>query len=575
MRSVPPCLPKLIVILLLVCWWPRLAFARDPSFEELLRSRAVIVHGIQCDQGQCVGVQLPDMPKNQIFMLDGGPPHAWSVVKAYFDRIGVNEVAGALLNHTHYDHALGFGPMGLLLPIRRFFGPWAEDRIPLSAAAAMANGRPDLSRDPSAQNRAEYRLAAADGVNDKIQIGANAQLEVLWPRAQTGGVALPDRNFECVVTRFSYSPPDGSRPATFLCDGDLMSEVADILAMDDPEKLQVDFSFLSHHGSGANTNPNYIWAQRGESSEAIDLSNAGVLRAELSRGVALHELPRELSVLQRRLNHAWLNARLKPDRSDKAQTLRDTVGEIERKHGTAHLRIMEKFAEAFVGEAMRRIDRGFQLPVAIISSGPNNPYGHPNPNVDAWAATMGGMLVYHTTEPTGQLQHVVRYRRVDEAGNFIDPFWRTHLVREPAVLPAVSVPEWMEDDPNDRPYDWRARIANGFFELSPEREHEKHIVAASDMHHLRSTSLAQLQHVFRTDAARPVFRGRGKYLAAIPEDPKEFPRWLQEQMRQHPELMQHQILGDPRLSFVTLYTRIIEPKQRAFRLWHEVRRYRR
>jgi beta-lactamase superfamily II metal-dependent hydrolase len=539
------------------------SFADEPSLQQILASPGVKVHLFQCDQGQAVGLQLPDMRRDEIDMLDEGPLHAFPLLDAQLKSIGVRRIRNAWVNHVHYDHAGGLAPLGMHYPIENLRPIWHEDSIPLTAAVWMANARPDIAAEPSERNRANYHLAVADEKHGRVEIGKNAHIEVLWPPEQCGGQPFPDQNYTCQALVARYTPPNGERAASFLACGDLMHPVQEILATDRLAQLDVDFGIAAHHGTGMNTSFRFAQALRGGPSDQMLSADRDELRQQLRNGTedgTLSHLAEDLKLLVA----AHYRARKHPDSALEQAGYRRLFKQLREQYGESHAKMMASLAERQVQEYGRRLEQGRQIPVMMISSGLDNPYGHPNADIVNWLSTEGGFVVQRTTDSHRQRQHIIRYRRTDDAGNFVDKHWRTHVIRDRRVLPAVQEPDWLDED-GGRPYDYLMRLTNGIFELS--RAHHEHVVTAGELPRFASASREHAKGLF-LDAARAIYRGRTR---AMDHSAEEGPAAaIQRLLEQHHDLLATPLFSEPRLTVASYYGFFpAEPKHFAKRIWHD------
>lgn len=191
---------------------------------------------IDVGQGDAILIRTPN---NQDILIDGGPDNS-TVDKIgrllpFYDR----DIELMVLTHAHSDHVSGLVPI-----LKRY----QVDQIFYSGK--VINDAPDYLTWFKLVEEKSIPFQVVTG-GEKINLGENLMLEVLYPFEDFTGKSLDDLNDTSVVIRLVYQETE------FLFMGDA-SAVVEKKLIDKDLNLVSDVLKVGHHGSKNSTSPEFI-----------------------------------------------------------------------------------------------------------------------------------------------------------------------------------------------------------------------------------------------------------------------------------------------------------------------------
>lgn len=199
----------------------------------------VTIEFIDVGQGDCMLLEtngryfLVDTGGNAFGNFDVGE----NIVLPYLVKKGVFSLDGVFITHFHEDHCKSLPLLMENIKVKRVFIAYENENSPIYN---------DIISSAKENNVNVYKI----GCNQKLDIGENASIRVLWPKEETNLKHIDNENNLSLVLLL-----DSFDKKTLLT-GDIESETESILIQD--ERENIDFLKVPHHGSSTSSSEDFI-----------------------------------------------------------------------------------------------------------------------------------------------------------------------------------------------------------------------------------------------------------------------------------------------------------------------------
>lgn len=192
------------------------------------------VHFLDVGQGDASLIRTPG-GKN--YLVDCGPRSAGKKIMAYLQELGIRELDGVLISHSHMDHAGGLPHLLDRIPVRTilFSGYMHTTKFNLKLLEKI-KGK-DI----------EVRALKA---GDQFELDQEIMVRVLHPPGEWDPAGLNVNDYS-VVIRLSYKEVD------FLFTGDA-EHPSERQILKTAHELQSEFLKVGHHGSNTATGEDFL-----------------------------------------------------------------------------------------------------------------------------------------------------------------------------------------------------------------------------------------------------------------------------------------------------------------------------
>lgn len=195
------------------------------------------VHFLKVGQGDSI---LIESPAGQNILIDGGPDNAAAYevknILPFYDRT----IDLMVLTHPHADHVVGLVEILRRFDVRQVLYTGIKDDT--AAYSTWLKGIEDEG--------ADIKKAA---LGERINLGKELYLEVLWPAADLSGETSDNLNNTSVVLRLVHGKVE------FLLAGDAEKEVEKYL-LASGINLSADILKVGHHGSDTSSSEDFLRA---------------------------------------------------------------------------------------------------------------------------------------------------------------------------------------------------------------------------------------------------------------------------------------------------------------------------